>query len=93
MSDAKWDDRPAIRERLALLAAIGPERCKDDWQYNPSRDVWSLPLSHPSGPSWIKVRTEGSASLAIILERWGLDRSAAMAFIGYPETHEPDPRD
>ena len=73
-----WSSDSGIRERLALLAARGPEDC-GHWAYDPHLDRW-----YRLGQR-VYVKQEGSASLAIITECWHMDRSAAMELIGYPE--------
>ena len=75
-----WNEDSGIRERLALLASRGPITLVPvEWTYDPHRDIWSR------GAQRVPVKQEGSASLALILERWHMDRVTAMAFIGYPE--------
>lgn len=80
-----WDTNSGIRERLALLASKGPDVDPSHWGYNPSRDIWCYcgPVVKPIAA--LPVKQEGSASLAIIAERWNLDRPSAMRTIGHPE--------
>ncbi len=78
VDDIRFDDKSGIRERLALLAAVGPGSC-DSWTYNPSSDSFHRPHR------MIKVSQEGSASLDIIATRWHMTRRNAMRLIGYPE--------
>lgn len=80
MANAKWDKQSGIRERLALLALIGPTIEPADWRYHPRADRWF----HYVGPH-CTVNQEGSVSLDLIASNWRLDRRAAMALIGYPE--------
>lgn len=84
-----WDDNSGIRERLALLAALGPTMQPAQWGYNPARDSWyrcAIGMG-PAGPvKAIAVRQEGSASLAILLDKWRMDRVTAMAVIGHVNT-------
>jgi hypothetical protein len=79
-----WDNNSGIRERLALLAALGPTMTPIDWGYNPSRDYWYRCGSDASVRS-VNVRQEGSASLDIIITKHAMNRQDAMAFIGHPE--------
>lgn len=85
----KWDTASGIRERLALLADLGPTLNEHHWGYHPSRDYWYScgpeSVEHPEGCTTREVQQEGSASLAMIQERWGLDRAAAMARIGHKQ--------
>ena len=82
-----FDHQSGVRERLALLAAIGPALDPSAWGYHPSRDFWYYcgGAREIQGAVQVTVKQEGSASLAIIAETWGMDRPSAMAFIGYPE--------
>lgn len=82
-----WDNNSGIRERLALLADRGPITLNpDSWGYNPSRDRWYFcGPARPEQLGTIEVRQEGSASLALIQERWNMDRREAMAFIDHAE--------
>ena len=85
----KWDSASGVRERLALLADLGPNVKEAHWGYHPSRDYWYScgPVEdRPAlGDCTREVKQEGSASLALIAERWGLDRRAAMARIDHEE--------
>jgi hypothetical protein len=77
-----FDRNSGIRERLALLAEIGPTADADRFVYDSHRDAWTL---RTAAVKVVKVRQEGSRSLEMIAERWKLDRKSAMAVIGYPE--------
>lgn len=79
----QWDHSSGVRERLALLAEKGPGLIPHGWGYHPSRDFWYACGDDQRGN--VAVRQEGSASLALISERWNLNRVQAMEFIGYPE--------
>ncbi len=76
-----WDLNSGIRERLALLANIGPTLRPTDWLYHPSYDAWQ----GLSGRAHVAVTMEGSASLERLLTRWGIPRADAMLMVGYPE--------
>ncbi len=76
-----WDESSGVRERLALLAAKGPQRCGAAWRYLPNADKWAR--AEPT--MLVEVRQEGSESLTIIAKRWGLTRAEAMALIGCAE--------
>jgi len=78
-----WDAQSGVRERLAALAELGPTMEPRAWGYHASRDVWYACGGQERRT--FGVRQEGSASLAIIHERHGLERRAALIFIGYPE--------
>ncbi len=81
-----FDGASAIRERLALLAALGPNLTPSDWGYHPRRDFWYFCGDESRrGRSMVSVKTEGSVSLDIIKERHKMSRRGALAFIGYPE--------
>lgn len=80
-----FDTQSGIRERLALLAELGPALAASDWGYHPSRDYWYA-CGAERVRRTIEVKQEGVASLDIIAQRFGMDRRAAMAFIGYPES-------
>lgn len=82
----KWDIQSAIRERLALLAHFGTEFDPHLWGYHSHRDVWYYcgPKDDVTGRG-VRVAQEGSRSLELIEERWGIRRAEAMALIGYPE--------
>lgn len=81
----KWDTESGVRERLALLADLGPNLKEGYWGYHPSRDYW-----YPCGPGsrdmpdahrrtlYREVNQEASESLRLIQERWGLDHEAAL---------------
>ncbi len=79
-----WDGNSGIRERLALLATYGHDLTPSSWGYNPSRDTWYF-CGESNKSLRGEVRQEGEASLALILNRWGIDRATAMSMIGYPE--------
>lgn len=83
----QWDHQSGVRERLALLADIGPNLDPATWGYHPSRDFWYYcgGARERQGKVSAEVKQEGSASLALISERWNLNRVQAMEFIGYPE--------
>ena len=85
----RWASESAIRERLALLAHFGPGAgwSPHDWGYHSSHDEWYYcgPLRGEDAPESVDVAQEGSASLALILERWGLSRADAMALVGHPD--------
>lgn len=78
-----FDSKSGIRERLALLAAKGPEDCAD-WSYDSRFDRF-FRFERGGAMRRVDVKHEGSASLDQIAERWQMDRPAALAFIGYPE--------
>lgn len=86
MADALtgWDTQSGIRERLALLAIKGPEFHPNDYGYHPSKDFWYY-CGANGGRHVLQVKQEGSASLALIQEKWNIARHEAMALIGYPE--------
>lgn len=77
-----FDHNSGIRERLALLAEVGPHADVDRFQYDSHLDAWTL---RAAPVKVLRVRQEGSRSLELIAERWHLDRRSAMAVIGYPE--------
>ena len=79
----RFDPKSAIRERLALLAAQGPQDCAD-WSYDPRFDRWYR-FERGGAVRRVDVKQEGSASLYIIITKWALNRQDAMALIGYPE--------
>lgn len=72
----------AIRERLALLAIVGPSNLAG-WTYNTHTDTWT----HVNGARSFRVGEvgEGSASLEKIYRRWHMTRRQVMQLIGYPE--------
>ena len=82
-----WNDQGGVRERLALLAEIGPNLDGSAWAYDSHHDRWSYigGALEIQGKVRAEVRQEGSASLALIAERWNLNRRQALEFIGYPE--------
>lgn len=80
-----FDKNSGIRERLALLAKVGPSEPFEQWSYNPHSDMWHASSEH-STVLRLPIKQEGSASLELIRQHWGMNRQAAMAFIGYPET-------
>ena len=75
-----WDEHSAIRERLFLLAALGPDLDPTAWRYYPRSDVWRESLERT-----LAVSLDSRGSLAAIAKRWNLSRAEAMDFIGYPE--------
>lgn len=80
MNTNAWHEDSAIRERLALLAALGPALEPSEWLYDSRGDCWYADTANE-----ISITQEASGSLGIIAVRWLMDRKAAMAFIGYPE--------
>ena len=84
---SSFDQQSGIRERLALLAQFGTDFDPSLWGYHPSRDLWYYcgPKGDVAGRN-VQIRQEGSKSLELIEQRWGIDRRTAMALIGYPET-------
>lgn len=83
-----WDHQSGVRERLALLAAEGPDLNPALWGYHTSRDFWYAcgdRMTRTAQGKRIDVKQEGVASLELIATRYGMDRRAAMQFIGYPE--------
>lgn len=82
----KWDNDSGVRERLALLADRGPTVKEQFWGYHPSGDYWySCGPGETGERARHEVNQEGADSLALIEQRWGLDRAAAMARIGHGE--------
>lgn len=79
------DTKSGIRERLALLAAVGPNGA-NDWSYDPRFDRW-FRFEYGGQMSRLAVTQEGTASLSLIESRYRISRAAAMALIGYPEEH------
>jgi len=80
---ATFPSESGVRERLALLAARGPKDV-DDWSYDSRFDRW-FRYERGGAVRRTDVKQEGVASLAIILEKWGIGRAEALAMIGYPE--------
>ena len=82
-----FDMNSGIRERLALLAEIGPKLAPDCWGYHTHRDYWYYcgGAREIQGKVKTEVKQEGQESLRLIQERWNMDRKTAMAFIGYPD--------
>lgn len=84
MQAKAFDNQSGIRERLALLAEVGPGAEFQYWGYHPSRDFW-----YYHGPNeerrQVAVKQEGARSLELIAERWTIGRGDALALIGYPE--------
>jgi hypothetical protein len=80
-----FDSQSGVRERLALLAQLGPTMTANDWGYNPSHDFWYA-CGTQTRVAYLRIRQEGSASLDIIKAKWGMERASALAFIGYPES-------
>lgn len=83
VNKVRFDDKSAIRERLALLASQGPND-SSDWSYDSRFDRF-FRFERGGSMRRVQVSQEGSRSLELIAERWQMDRKAAMAFIGYPE--------
>ncbi len=83
-----FDTQSGIRERLALVARLGPALDTSGWGYHPSRDFWYWCGSREEQPTIARVNVsqEGSESLRLIQERWSMDDQTAMAFIGYPRS-------
>lgn len=84
---AQWDSRSAIRERLALLAALGPaelDAAAHEWAYDSHGDWWTHERFDENQLA-IRVGQEAVESLAIIERKWWLGRKLALEFIGYPE--------
>lgn len=79
-----YDYSSGIRERLALLAALGPSLDSSDWGYHSSKDYWYY-CGSTGERRTIPVTQEGSASLALIEKCWHLSRVEAMEHIGHPE--------
>jgi hypothetical protein len=86
-NDRPWDHSSSLRERLALLAAIGPALDPRTWSYHYSRDVWYYcgEDTRASGSDYVTIRHNGSVSLALIAVKWQLNWAAAMALVGYPD--------
>lgn len=78
----QWDKASGCRERLALLAAKGPED-SSSWSYDPRFDRW-FRFERGGSVRQVDVKQEGSRSLELIQQRWNMDYTAAMAAIGYP---------
>jgi hypothetical protein len=76
-----WYPNSGIRERLALLAVMGPTLDPREWRYEAGEDVWFSRRQIAR----IRVSQEGTASLEILYRTHGLTRADAMALIGYPE--------
>jgi len=87
----KWDRASGVRERLALLAAIGPKLDPHVWGYHPSRDFWyycggareiqgqvRVPVSTTIVPATMPTADD---SLTQLSERWGIDRDTAFDLI------------
>ena len=83
MTICKFDAKSGIRERLALLAAKGPNG-SPGWSYDPRADRF-FRFGDSGWAPQVEVKQEGSKSLEIIADRWQMSRREAMAFIGYPE--------
>lgn len=75
-----WDIAAGTRERLALLAAIGPTLDPSEWGYHSHRDAWYYCGDDRQRRRLIDVTQEARESLALILERWHLDEDTALRF-------------
>jgi hypothetical protein len=84
---SSWDTNSGVRERLALLAELGPDLIPSSWGYNPTSDVWYYcgPHSPSRNVRRIRIVREAAESLRLIAQR-GLDQASAMTFIGHPPT-------
>ena len=86
-----WDPASGIRERLALLAALGPTVNPHAWGYHAHQDYWYFcgerTTAQPTRKT-IRVTQEGSASLGLIAVRYLMTRADAMALIGHPDEAE-----
>ena len=78
-----FDSSSGLRERLALVAAIGPSVDPSRFAYDSHRDAWVV--CGRNSVRAVNIRQEGSASLELIQSKWGLGRKAAMELIGYPD--------
>jgi hypothetical protein len=85
--DKTWDETSGIRERLALLAAIGPALDPRAWRYNPSHKFWYYLEDAEAMPAneYVGVRQKGAVSLVLIANKWHMTRAEATTLVGYPE--------
>ena len=76
LANRQWDRQSGTRERLALLAAIGPTLNPHAWGYHPQRDEWYYcgPAAERPHVTAVEVEQEGAESLRLIFERWSLTR-------------------
>lgn len=82
-----FDHQAGVRERLALLAELGPHFNPNDYGYHPTRDVWYFCGNYKDAPPWRNLWvSEASASLERIKTRWNMDRQTALALVGFPDT-------
>ena len=87
LTERPWDQASGISERLALLAAIGPELDPRDWRYNRSHEFWYYrgDARGMPGNEYVGVHQKGSVSMTLIANKWHMNRAAAMILVGYPE--------
>lgn len=82
----RWDPNSGIRERLFLLSQVDGDLSRiSTYRYNAAKDFWYTDTRRPEVPRFLKVSTEGSASLKRLAED-GISRSEAMELIGFPDT-------
>ena len=74
-----FDDKSGCRERLYLLSVLSDPHDTANWAYNPRQDAW-----HSATGAVRAVRYEAAHSLALLAAR-GIDRTAALEMVGYPE--------
>ena len=82
-----WDHASGLRERLALLAAIGPTLEPSAWRYDSVNDAWYYRggTREARGNDYVTIPQKGSVSLTLIANKWNVNWAAAMIIVGYPD--------
>ena len=82
-----WDQASGIRERLALLVAIGPTLDPRAWAYDLLNDVWYYRRGtrEARGNDYVTIHQKGSVSLTLVANKWHVNWAEAMILVGYPD--------
>lgn len=81
-----WDPKTGVRERLALLGAIGPALDPERWRYDPRHDQWE----YLGGARQIQGRAYVPTMLADdsikrLMDVWQISRDHAFDLIWRPD--------
>lgn len=75
-----WDCNAGVRERLSLLALLGPGVKLEAWGYHPSKDYWYF-CGAEGKQHIVKGLMPVSEALQLIATRWKMTEGAAFKFI------------
>ena len=78
-----WDRGSGTRERLALLAAIGPSLDPQCWGYHPTRDFWYYcgGAREIQGRVQVSHLPQAEESLTALATQWSIDKETARDLI------------